>query len=443
MLCPLSIDFRRQESYLLKNVNHELNRRVAGLRALCIVICAICMLNLIRWILAPTAEVQFVNQGQMLLNLAYVIITVVFIRYLNSQNYRLLSVATVLLFAAYYFIVDNLNDFNSVYINPSNIGLGRSLNTAPILPLTFLVSGMLFLRNSLILAFIIFFTGMFALEIYDVVKDERTYFTSDFELLQKDGFAINLPILIVWINVWVIVSIVCWAVIYLVDSLMKDVVKFEKSTAQFGRYFSPAIREKIQESEFDLLDNENNTQLVAVLFTDIDGFTKLSESMSSKEIIDMLSEYQDRMIKPIFKNSGTVDKFIGDSVMATFGTPVSQGNDAQNAFNCAREMQIAMRQWVKEREDRQLPVVTHRIGIHFGSCVVGNIGNEDRKEFTVVGDVVNVANRVCDICKELKCDFLVTESLKNRLNETLNAEEVENYPIRGRKDKITLFKVQS
>ena len=428
---------------MLKDINHELNRRIAGLRALCIVICAICMLNLIRWILAPTAEVQFVNQGQMLLNLAYVIITGVFIQYLNSHNYRLLSIATVLLFAAYYFIVDNLNDYNSLYINPNDIGLGRSLNTAPILPLTFLVSGMLFLRNSLILIFIAFFTGMFALEIYDVVKDERTYFTSDFELLQNDGFAINLPVLIVWINVWVIISIVCWAVIYLVDRLMRDVVKFEKSTAQFGRYFSPAIREKIQDSEFELLENENNTQLVAVLFTDIDGFTKLSESMSSKEIIEMLSEYQDRMIKPIFKNSGTVDKFIGDSVMATFGTPVSQGNDAQNAFNCAREMQIAMRQWVKEREDKKLPVVTHRIGIHFGSCVVGNIGNEDRKEFTVVGDVVNVANRVCDICKDLKCDFLVTESLKNRLNETLNAEKVENHSIRGRKDKINLFKVQT
>ena len=64
--------------------------------------------------------------------------------------------------------------------------------------------------------------------------------------------------------------------------------------------------------------------------------------------------------------------------------------------------------------------------IHFGTCVVGNIGNEDRKEFTVIGDVVNVANRVCDICKELKCDFPVTESLKNRLNETLNAEKIEN-----------------
>ena len=102
-----------------------------------------------------------------------------------------------------------------------------------------------------------------------------------------------------------------------------------------------------------------------------------------------------------------------------------------------------MRQWVKEREDKKLPVVTHRNGIHFGSCVVSNIGNEDRKEFTVVGNAVNVANRVCDICKELKCDFLITESLKNRLNETLNAESLENYAIRGRKDKITLFKVQT
>ena len=67
--------------------------------------------------------------------------------------------------------------------------------------------------------------------------------------------------------------------------------------------------------------------------------------------------------------------------MATFGTPVSQGNDAQNAFNCAREMQIAMRQWAKERTEAKLPVIKHRIGIHFGNCIVGNVGNDDLKEF--------------------------------------------------------------
>ncbi len=428
---------------MLDVINHELNRRIAGLRALCIVISAIAMLNLIRWILAPTAQLQFVNQGQMLLNLTSFLIFGLFIQYLKASNYRILSIATLLLFPAYYFIFDLLIDMDTRYVNPELIGLGRSLNTSPLVPMTFVVLGTLFLRSSLIIVFIGFFTVMFGWEIYQVVNDERTYFESNFDVLQRDGFAINTSILIIWMNVWVIISIVCWSVVYLVDRLMGDVVKFEKSTAQFGRYFSPAIRQKIQESDLEVKENENNSQLVAVLFTDIDSFTELSEKMSSKEIIDLLSEYQDKMIKPIFKNAGTVDKFIGDSVMATFGTPTSQGNDAQNAFNCAREMQIAMRQWVKEREDKQLPIVSHRIGIHFGSCVVGNIGNEDRKEFTVIGDVVNVANRVCDICKELKCDFVVTEDLKNRLNETLNAEEVKDYGIRGKKDKITLYKVQT
>ena len=427
----------------MEATNHELNRRVTGLRALCFVIAAIAMFTLIRWIIAPTAQLQYVNQGQMLLNLFTFIIFSLFIFLLKNENYRVLSIATVLLFPAYYFIFDLLIDFDNEFVNPSAIGLGRSLNTAPIVPITFVVLGTLFLRGSMILLFIGFFTLMFGFEAYKVITDDRTFFESDFDILQNNGFAIDTAVFVIWINIWIIISIVCWSVVYLVDKLMKDVIKFEKSTAQFGRYFSPSIREKIQEADLEVKDNENNSQLVAVLFTDIDGFTELSEKMSSSEIIDLLSEYQDRMIKPIFKNSGTVDKFIGDSVMATFGTPVTQGNDAQNAFNCAREMQIAMRQWVKEREDKKLPVITHRIGIHFGNCVVGNIGNKDRKEFTVIGDVVNVANRVCDICKEFKCDLIITEELKNRLNETINGEEVKDYSIRGRKDKVTLYKVST
>ena len=427
----------------MEATNHELNRRVTGLRALCFVIAAIAMFTLIRWIIAPTAQLQYVNQGQMLLNLFTFIIFSLFIFLLKNENYRVLSIATVLLFPAYYFIFDLLIDFDNEFVNPSAIGLGRSLNTAPIVPITFVVLGTLFLRGSMILLFIGFFTLMFGFESYKVITDERTFFESDFDILQNNGFAIDTAVFVIWINIWIIISIVCWSVVYLVDKLMKDVIKFEKSTAQFGRYFSPSIREKIQEADLEVKDNENNSQLVAVLFTDIDGFTELSEKMSSREIIDLLSEYQDKMIKPIFKNSGTVDKFIGDSVMATFGTPVTQGNDAQNAFNCAREMQIAMRQWVKEREDKKLPVITHRIGIHFGNCVVGNIGNKDRKEFTVIGDVVNVANRVCDICKEFKCDLIITEELKNRLNETINGEEVKDYSIRGRKDKVTLYKVST
>ena len=282
---------------------------------------------------------------------------------------------------------------------------------------------------------------MCGFNVYEIIINERTYFTSDWNTTISDGFAIYTPVFVIWLNVWIIICIICMASVYLIDRLMKDAIKFEKSTAQFGRYFSPSVREKIQETDLEIKEDENNIQMIAVMFTDIDNFTQLSEKLSSKEIIELLSEYQDRMIKPIFKNSGTVDKFIGDSVMATFGTPVSQGNDAQNAFNCAREMQIAMRQWAKERKDKNLIEITHRIGIHFGSCVVGNIGNEERKEFTVIGDVVNVANRVCDICKELNSEILITENLKNRLNEEINSEEIKDHPIRGKKDKISLFKI--
>jgi len=343
----------------------------------------------------------------------------------------------------YYFILDYLFELDNSFFNPTNLGLGRSVDSLFLLPIVFVVSSILFLRQSIILIAITLFSILAAYNLYEVLADDKTYLTDNWQTILEDANAINITLLTNWINIWIIVSIVCYAIVFLVDKLMNDAVKFEKSTAQFSRYFSPNIREKIQEADLEIKENENNSQAVAVLFTDIDGFTELSETLSSKEIIELLSDYQDRMIRPIFKNSGTVDKFIGDSVMATFGTPVSQGNDAQNAFNCAREMQIAMRQWTKERKDNNQPTITHRIGISYGTCVVGNIGNEDRKEFTVIGDVVNVANRVCDVCKDLKCSLLITDTLKNRLNEAINAEEIKDYPIRGRKDKINLYKVET
>ena len=93
------------------------------------------------------------------------------------------------------------------------------------------------------------------------------------------------------------------------------------------------------------------SSLVAVLFTDINGFTKMTETMDPKDVVRLVSEYQSKMVAAIFSSGGTVDKFIGDAVMATFGTPTSRGNDAQNAFECARKMQIAMNQWSKERAE--------------------------------------------------------------------------------------------
>ena len=147
------------------------------------------------------------------------------------------------------------------------------------------------------------------------------------------------------------------------------------------------------------------------------------------------------MVAAVFQNGVTVDKFIGDSVMATFGTPVSRGNDAQNALNCIRQMQISMRQWEKERLEDNLPIIRHRVGVHYGACFVGNVGSEDRVEFTVIGDTVNVASRICEACKEINSDVLFSEDMKIRLSETLPSEEVKNFQVRGRDKKITHHKM--
>ena len=163
--------------------------------------------------------------------------------------------------------------------------------------------------------------------------------------------------------------------------------------------------------------------------------------MKPQEVLALLSEYQTKMVSAVFEHGGTVDKFIGDSVMATFGTPFSKGNDAQNALNCVRQMQISMREWEKERRAKNLPIVKHRVGAHFGVCFVGNVGSSERVEYTVIGDTVNVASRICDACKDTDAEVLFSDKIMAKLKEKLASEVISNFSIRGRKEKIDLHKI--
>ena len=147
------------------------------------------------------------------------------------------------------------------------------------------------------------------------------------------------------------------------------------------------------------------------------------------------------MVDCIFEFNGTVDKFIGDAVMANFGTPKSYGNDAQNAFNCAVSMNQKLTSWNKNRKLNGLPEIHHRIGIHFGPCVVGNIGGEQRIEFAIIGDAVNVASRICDACKQFDTDFLVSSALSEHVTTDKKLELHKDYEVRGRSEKIDLMKV--
>ena len=251
----------------------------------------------------------------------------------------------------------------------------------------------------------------------------------------------NEPMFVVNMQIYVFTCTACFALVLLLSRLTNDVAKMERTNTQLGRYFSPLIREEIEKLDLDINQRSEKRQMVSILFTDIVGFTKLSEKLEPTEVLELLSEYQERMVAAIFKNQGTVDKFIGDAVMATFGTPVTRGNDAQNAISCAREMQISMREWAKLRTELGKPIIKHRIGIHYGRCVVGNIGSKDRMEFAVIGDTVNVASRICDACKEVDAQILISENVKNQSNEELQTEEISDFKIRGREETMKLHKI--
>ena len=163
--------------------------------------------------------------------------------------------------------------------------------------------------------------------------------------------------------------------------------------------------------------------------------------MEPNQVLELLSNYQTKMVDAIFANGGTVDKFIGDSVMATFGTPVSRGNDAQNALNCAKEMQLVMDKWDSDMSVPSNLKIKHRIGIHYGNCFAGNAGSDQRVEYTVIGDAVNLASRICEACKELGCSLLVSDEFISKLDDKPSTNLIKDFSIRGRSEKADLHKI--
>ena len=233
------------------------------------------------------------------------------------------------------------------------------------------------------------------------------------------------------------------AVIFFIRYITRLNLEYETRASALSRYFSPAISKEIADGRLDLSADGHEEKPVAILFTDIVGFTKMSEQLSPSDTLKLLSEYQSLMVDAIFEYNGTVDKFIGDAVMANFGTPSSCEQDAENAFLCAMEMNRVLAIWNEDRKHMGLQEIEHRIGIHFGQCAVGNIGHKKRTEFAVIGDPVNVASRLCDAGKELGSNFVVSRDLLEKAKVDAKAELVADFALRGRAGTLDVYKIQS
>ena len=277
--------------------------------------------------------------------------------------------------------------------------------------------------------------------IYAVIGLEEIYFTYDLTVLAVDGNAVNQDIMNMYRNATIFFILVLSGLVLFHGWALRSSVDLEKSKENYRRYFSPEIGDEIESGDLVIGQDGSRVTDVAVLFTDIAGFTKLSEKMDPQDVLDLLSEYQTLMVDAIFQHKGTVDKFIGDAVMANFGTPRSHGNDAQNAFDCGVLMNHKLVEWNKTRAEKGLSEIQHRIGIHYGKCVVGNMGSEQRLEFAVIGDAVNVASRICDACKNFDTNFLISAEVATRITHDVPSEDAPNVGIRGREGNIDLVKI--
>ena len=182
----------------------------------------------------------------------------------------------------------------------------------------------------------------------------------------------------------------------------------ERRRAKLARYFSPNIIDELLSSGEE---SPIRTQTVTVLFADIWGFTRASSTLPGPEVMALLREFLSLVEDAVFDNNGTLDKFLGDGLMATFGTPWVGPQDSTNALNCARQMVDKVAAWNRRRVALGLPELYIGVGIHRGEVVLGEIGSERRLEFAVIGDAVNVASRLQEMTRKFQLAIVASEEV--------------------------------
>jgi class 3 adenylate cyclase len=205
-----------------------------------------------------------------------------------------------------------------------------------------------------------------------------------------------------------------------------------------SRYVSRPVAEAVLQAQDAVPLGPGRRQRVTVMFTDIRGFTSISERLPPEEVVAFLNSYFSRMVGAVFAFDGMLDKYIGDGMMAVFGAPIVHADHALRAVKAAFRMRQELKALNLELEARGQPPLAIGIGLHTGECVIGNIGTEQRLDYTAIGDTVNMASRIEGLTKEHGVDILVSAETWREVQKMVLSRPLSAVTLRGRSAPLDL-----
>jgi len=212
----------------------------------------------------------------------------------------------------------------------------------------------------------------------------------------------------------------------------------EKMKDAFGRFVNKEIAEKVLSGDLSLGGEKKDA---AIFFSDLRGFTAMSEGMLPEEVVEFLNQYFTRMVACVNNTKGIVDKFIGDAIMAHWGALASYGNDTENAVNAAIAMRKALIEFNRDADGTTRPLARFGCGINTGPVIAGQIGSEERLEFTVIGDAVNLASRIEALNKPFKTDILISTDSYELVRDIFRVEKMPAIKVKGKVEPQTIYAV--
>ncbi len=221
--------------------------------------------------------------------------------------------------------------------------------------------------------------------------------------------------------------------------MIEDISSEKRMKATMSRYMDPGIVDQLLQGDGDILDGSSTK--ATVLFSDIRGFSTITEELGAQGTVSFLNEYFTIMVECIQDEGGMLDKFIGDAIMAGFGIPVAHDDDEDRAVRAAVRMISEMWRWNEQRLAKGLMPSDMGIGINTDQIVSGNIGSPKRMDFTMIGDGVNVAARLESACKQYSARLLISENTVKKLRGTFRVRNIDDVVVKGKTKPVGVYEV--